>query len=187
MKKKTTPPNTIPGQLSELDKQAIVELASQVPKNGCIVEIGSLYGLSSWHWAKSADPTVTVHCIDPWEHAAWMDKVKAEFDAPDLSPEVFAENVKDCPNITQHKGYSPKDFLDWSEPVDLFFDDAVHTNPIFLENLQHWGKLVKSGGIVSGHDFDPNHYDIMTEVSRLAKRWKTELHVLGAVWWIKKP
>ena len=75
-----------------------------------------------------------------------MDKVKAEFDAPDLSPEVFAENVKDCANITQHKGYSPKDFLDWSEPVDLFFDDAVHTNPIFLENLQYWGNWSNRAG-----------------------------------------
>ncbi len=184
---KILPPNRLPGQLSELDKQAIANLAVQVPNNGCVVEIGSLYGLSSWHWAQNVASSVTVHCIDPWEHAPWMDKVKRAFGAPDLSQEVFVENVKDCPNITPHKGYSPSDFLDWNEAVDLFFDDAVHSNPIFKENLYHWSELVKSGGIVSGHDFHLNHSDIISETSKLAKYWETELCILGTVWWIRKP
>src|SRR4051794_9544102 len=58
---------SIPGQVSEFQLRAIECVAALVPPGGHVVEVGSLFGCSSWAWARSVDPSVTVHCIDPWE------------------------------------------------------------------------------------------------------------------------
>jgi len=57
----------IPGWMAEDDLKVIEELASKVPQNGIIVEIGSFAGRSSYAWSKSCDPSVTVFCIDKWD------------------------------------------------------------------------------------------------------------------------
>jgi len=49
---------------TELDRLA--SLARRVPPNGCIVEIGSLFGQSSWVLAKNAPLSMTAYCLDPW-------------------------------------------------------------------------------------------------------------------------
>ena len=101
----------IPGQISDYQQTAIEIVASLVPKKGRMVEVGSLFGSSSWCWAKSVDPSATVYCVDPWENnvGIWaMEKrcgIKYGIDQ-------FKVYTADCPNIVPKQGYSPNDFED---------------------------------------------------------------------------
>src|SRR6476646_5320854 len=113
---------TIPGQMTEGELRGIEELARRVPSGGCIVETGSLYGLSSYTWATSVGPSVTVYCIDPWVRERWIVEFveKQVPDCPSFSFEAFQHYTKSCANIVPIRGYSPQDVKGWGIPVDLF-------------------------------------------------------------------
>jgi hypothetical protein len=180
---------TIPGQMSEGELRGLEQLARRAPRNGCIVEVGSLYGLSSWTWAKSADPSVTVHCIDPWRRDQWIiDLVETKIaDCPPFGMDAFSRFVSDCPNIVAHQGFSPDDFRGWEQPIDIFFDDALHHNPFFRGSIRFWYSKMRPGGIMSGHDYCSTWPDVMNEVNSLAEEVDIVVHRRQWLWWIELP
>src|SRR5271156_805044 len=107
----------IPGQVSLHQLKAIECVAALVPAGGNVVEVGSLFGCSSWAWAKSVDPSVTVHCFDPWVNTGGVKAMEAKHGIQ-YGLEQFLVHTRDCPNIVPHQGYSPKDFLTWDGPID---------------------------------------------------------------------
>lgn len=175
----------IPGQLYDAEMKTIELLASLVPARGHIVEVGSLLGLSSWIWAKSADPSVTVHCIDLWELGGGGNfATLAAKHNQIFSLEQFLKNVADCPNVVAHQGCSPQDFLDWNTTIDLYFEDAVHTDPILSRNLEFWCGHLHPNGIVCGHDYTDRFPDVRAGAARLAARYQRRLQVVGSLWFI---
>jgi hypothetical protein len=131
--------------MTEGELRCLEYLSSFVPEGGVVVEIGSLYGLSSYTWANSVPTSATVHCIDPWVREPWIVELveKKIRDCPVFGYPAFEMFTKSCKNIVAHQGYST--------PVDLFFDDAIHHNPGFRKNLRFWLKKVRPGGILCGH------------------------------------
>lgn len=176
---------SIPGQLQEEEMQAIEALATLVPAEGTIVEVGSLLGKSSWIWAKSAPPNVKVCCIDPWELAGKGGNfaVLAGAHNQSFSMKQFTTNVSDCPNIVAMQGFSPRDFSNWSEPVDLYFEDSVHTDPIFTENLNFWASRLKPEGILCGHDYHDKFPDVKRGAERLASSFGRSLRIIKTLWY----
>ena len=176
---------SIPGQLREQECQAIELLASLVPKNGVVVEVGSLLGLSSWIWAKSVPSSATVYCIDPWETAGGsnFNKLASEHQQT-FTLNQFKFNVKDCENIVACRGYSPQDFQAWDKKVDLYFEDSVHTDPIFSSNLELWSGRLSAGGIMCGHDYHPRFPDVQKGARRYAEKLNRTLHVIGTLWYL---
>ena len=59
----------IAGWMSESDLKAIEWMASQVPSNGIVLEIGSFLGRSTWAWCKSVPPGTQVIAIDSF---SWL-------------------------------------------------------------------------------------------------------------------
>jgi hypothetical protein len=171
----------IPGQMSARELRAIALVARLVPRSGKVVEIGSLFGRSSWTWAKNVDPTVTVYCIDPWEKNAGVRPIEEAYNIR-YGLECFKHYTSDCPNIVPRRGYSPRDFQNWSERIDLFFDDAVHQDPIFSANLAFWGKFLKPSGIACGHDYRSKFPDIIKGVHRLAESMGRKPIVVENFW-----
>jgi hypothetical protein len=182
MKQIITPSRVIPGQLSNTDAEAICILAHSVPENGTVVEVGSLYGFSSWLWSKNTPQTATIYCIDPWIHEPWIDKVRDRFGAPDLSLAAFINNVADCHNIRAIQGYSPDCCASWTREIDGYFDDADHRNPVLTRNIHFWSSFVREGGFCAGHDYSPSHPDVIAEANELAARWGSSVEVKGSVW-----
>jgi hypothetical protein len=176
----------IPGQVSKFQLRAIEIVAALVPPNGTVVEVGSLFGSSSWAWAKSVDPSVTVHCIDPWEGNEGVRTLEARHGVS-YGLEQFRRHTADCPNIRAHQGYSPADFRDWALPVDLYYEDAVHTDPILAENLDMWSSRLTPAGIVCGDDYRPRFPDVMAGASRLARRLERELIRVDFFWCLLPP
>ncbi|WP_158743416.1 class I SAM-dependent methyltransferase [Acidisphaera sp. L21] len=161
--------------------KAIEAVARLVPRNGKVVEVGSLFGSSSWAWAKSVDPSVTVYCIDPWEKNAGVRSMEARYGVS-YGLEQFKVHTADCPNIRPMKGYSPNDFLDWSDPIDLYYEDAVHVDPILARNLAFWCGKLKPGGIVCGDDYRPRFPDIRRGARELADRFGREILTVDFFW-----
>jgi hypothetical protein len=178
----------IPGQMTDEELYQVIDLAKMVPKNGVIVEVGSLYGLSAWHLSKYSDPTVTIFCIDPFERAQWViDLVEGPQNAPPFSRAAFELFTSDCHNIVPIQGYSPDSVRGWGIPIDLYLEDAVHQNPILRANIDFWSKKVRPGGIVSGHDYSKDWPDVVGEVNSLSVNWKCQINLKDTFWHLKKP
>lgn len=171
----------IPGQVSVDQLQAIECVASLVPEDGVAVEVGSLFGRSSWAWAKSVPASAQVYCIDPWAGNEGIRNMEAQYGVT-YGREQFEAYTADCPNIVPTQGYSPRDFEDWQRPIDLYYEDAVHTDPIFSRNIDHWCGLLKPTGIACGDDYRPRFGDIKAGVSRLAKKMQRELITVDFFW-----
>lgn len=173
--------NDIPGQISEFQMRAIEIVATLVPKDGKVVEVGSLFGKSSYAWAKSTSSTAKIYCLDPWEGNQGIRSIELALGIK-YGIDQFKEYTKECENIVPCKGYSPKDFQDWSSPVDLYYEDAVHSNPILRENLDFWSSHVLTTGVICGDDYRPRFPDVVTEVNALAQRLRRELIVVDYFW-----
>ena len=175
---------SIPGQMSAVELERLARLARGVPPNGCIVEVGSLFGLSSWTLAKNAHPSVTVYCIDPWVRETWMQPIE-ESAGQTLSLETFRANVSDVTNIIPLRGYSPMDFVGWQRKIDLLFEDSVHTNPALHQNLTFWTPFVRPGGIICGHDYCDEFLDVKAEVDRITAVHNTQAQVTARLWSVR--
>jgi hypothetical protein len=171
----------IPGQVSVFQLRAIEAIASLVPPHGVVVEVGSLFGRSSWAWGASVPPSTEVFCIDPWEHNAGVRAMEQRYGIK-YGLEQFIEYTKDQPNITPKKGYSPNDFLDWNRNIDLYYEDAVHTNPILARNLEFWSSKLKPTGVLCGDDYRPRFPDVRSGAEGLAKAFGRELILVENFW-----
>ena len=153
---------TINGHMNESELRCIERWASEVPENGVIMEIGSLFGRSAVAWAKSCHPSVHVYCVD-----SFYDPTTET----DFYPE-FYENTKDIPNITSISNICP--FFSYSryvdKPADIFFIDAAHSNPNDWQIILYAMKNLKSGGLLCGHDYLSVFPDVIENVKRLEEQ-----------------
>ncbi|WP_428406961.1 class I SAM-dependent methyltransferase [Hyphococcus sp.] len=176
------PYNTkIPGQQSDFELRAIELAASLVPENGLAVEIGSLFGRSSWAWAKSIPESAKLVCVDPWEPSPGSTPLEQRYGVK-YSLETFQKHLSDCPNVEAVQGYSPDAVQGWDRPIDLFFEDAVHRNPIFEQNINFWSSHLKPTGVASGDDYRPRYPDIVNGVNKLAKSLGRSIITVDFFW-----
>jgi hypothetical protein len=179
---------SIPGQMTDNELARLAYLASQVPAGGIIVEVGCLYGLSSWHIAQHCQPGVTLFCIDPWERVSWIvGLVEQPMNAPEFGRQAFEMFTSDCRNIVMVQGFSPSVAKGWNVPIDMYVEDAVHTNPELAENISFWSSKIKSGGIVCGHDYGNQFLDVPHEAHALAKHYNAQIELVDTFWSIRKP
>jgi hypothetical protein len=162
---------SIPGQMTDKELARLAYLASQVPPGGIIVEVGCLYGLSSWHIAQHCKPGVTLFCIDPWERVTWIvEQIETPMNAPAFGRQAFEAFTADCNNIVMIQGLSPDVAKGWNLPLDRDVEDAVHTNPELGANISFWSGKVKPGGVICGHDYGTQWPEVSSEAEALAAR-----------------
>lgn len=89
------------------------------------------------------------------------------------------------------KGYSKDMVSHIQEPLDFVYIDGNHDQEYVWEDITNYWPLVKSNGILGGHDyyngFRPSHNGVVTSASRFAVENNLQLHVELPDWWIKKP
>lgn len=179
---------SIPSTMTSDGLDFLGMMARSVPENGVIVEIGPLFGSSTWVLAKNAHPSVKVFSIDTWEPAPWIDKVEAKFrNCKPFSKDAFLYYTRDCPNVTAIQGWSPEVVKDWDLPIDIFFDDATHGDPGFSENVNFFLPFVKQNSILCGDDYSSGWPDIVRVVDDLGEQWGVHPEVSGRVWAMRKP
>ncbi len=163
-------------------------IAKTLPEGAVIAEAGALYGASSYVLAANA-PQATLYSIDPWQHEAWMDKwvrVQAPF-PPKLSLHAYRAYTHELDNIVPVQGYAP-DALDYDGPLDMFFEDATHSEPVFSLNMQRFMKQLKPGGVLCGDDFGNAFPQVRDGALRELDAWeRPSCGVRGLVWAFAKP
>ncbi len=98
------------------------------------------------------NPNLKLHCIDPWKVYRKYEDIKEE--------KVFTERFEhtkkllkpyNCNIIRKSSTGALKDFAPRS--LDFVYIDGNHTFDYVTEDLNGWSKIVKKGGIISGHDY----------------------------------
>ncbi len=115
------------------------------------------------------NPGLKLYCVDPWkvyeggEHEPFSQDQKA-LDG------FYGEAVKrlapyNCKIVRKTSMEAAKDFEPGS--LDFVYIDANHTFDSVVEDLDVWAKIVREGGIVSGHDYGHfKHRDRNLETKR---------------------
>lgn len=175
--------------MPEVDLEYLELLASRVPAQGIIVEIGSFKGRSSWTLAKSCHPGVKVYCIDLWDDVFQATYTPSDGEQTSGSMyDDFLNNVKDCANIIPIRGNSTE--VDWPKErkADLIFIDGDHSSPQVDKDINVWVERLKPEGVIAGHDFTINLFpDVCRVVIRLSNRLHLPIKAYGKglVWAIE--
>ncbi len=142
------------------EKFLLVQLSRSLQPNSVIVEVGSFLG-SSAAIMSNANPTVDLHCFDPFEDSEPRQVDGSSIIASALGPDTprslsaVQALLKDFERIQLHQGYSPWSFMEWSTPIDLYFEDGLHHDPEFSANIDFWSSHLKIGGLLVIHDHRP--------------------------------
>jgi hypothetical protein len=141
-----TPPIEIPN----MGRNNLAELFGELGyKVGA--EIGTERGLFAEVMCK-ANPGVKLFCIDAWRvypgYRDYQNTGILEGRHAQAQTRLSPYNVE---LINAYSMDAVKDFADNS--LDFVYIDANHEYPWVTEDVIHWSKKVRSGGIVSGHDY----------------------------------
>lgn len=177
---------SIPGWMTEVDLKHIQYLASQVLEGGRILEVGAYLGRTTWCLAKTA-PTAKVISIDLWRSDIFPHKATGFTGPVDCTLENFKYWTSDCSNVETLQ-LTDKQLPIFSDPFDLIFIDANHSNPHVSRDIHHYIHALKPrAGVIMGDDFTPRFPDVMHEVNRfvqLSGCWFQ--HPTGTKLWVCK-
>ena len=185
------PYNTnIIGHMVEDELKVIEEWAYNIPKNGVIVEIGTFFGRSAVCWAMSSDPSVKIYCGDIWPESFVTETYTHIIPGLPKSNfkynlwQEFKNNVKEFSNIIPLRGFFPLGIKYPGDPIDIFFLDAMHTNPNDWDNLEYFKQFIKPTGMICGHDYSSHWPEVMENVNRLEKLMnrKATVYPGGSLW-----
>lgn len=176
----------IPGQVGWNELLAIGRLARGLTQPGVIVEVGAMFGRSSFAWAKNA-PSSRVISIDPFVREPWIVEL---VERPQNVPMPFSIAAhrfytSKCFNITRLKGYSPDVGKGWSTPIDIYFDDGDSSTEGLKRNFDFWEPFVKTRGIICG-----SHADAPATLALVRKyelKWNVTANVTADFWSLRKP
>jgi cephalosporin hydroxylase len=152
------------------------EWAKELPNGGRFVELGVYHGRSLLFMAqelvelgKSAEVWGVDTFVD--DYTDWPCFLR------NLTTKISPVAIDMIRVVRCSTPIAARLFDDWS--VDHVFVDADHTSPGVDRDLEAWLPKVKSGGIISGHDYAGGFPDVVRAVDRLVG--PTE-H-FDSVWW----
>lgn len=126
------------------------------PRGGLIVEVGSQRGVSAQQIVEACAPALLA-LIDPWRFLPGeYEKDPANRPTPRREAEMAecAKRVGGLPNVAMIRAMSHEMaplFTDGS--LDAVYLDADHTRAAIAADIARWWPKVRSGGVLSGHDY----------------------------------
>lgn len=182
---------SVPGYSTIEDLDVIANLAKEVPINGVIIEIGSLFGRTAVAWAENA-PTAKVYCVDYFdEHIHHDSKLIDDFWKKNkiYNKEIeFNKNTRNYKNIIALKLDKDKNIYPYQgEKIDVLFLDGKHTNPVDWQIILYFKNFLKSRSIICGHDYSEYFPDVISNVRSLEKIYNNSarLYHNSTVWSIR--
>lgn len=166
----------IQGWMSERE---LLWLAYQASQCRTIVEFGSFHGRSTRALADNIQDGGTIWAVDPWSGTY-----------PGVEPQIntfcmpeFIWNLNDhiiTGRVVPIRGYSQN----FNSPflVDMIFIDGDHRYHSVVRDIIVARELVKSGGIISGHDYDDEFPGVKEAVDKMLSGVQVE----DTIWWIQK-
>ena len=165
-------------------------------KQGLVgIEIGVAGGEHSLSLFKTLD-IKRLYCIDPYELYDGYEVGIREFgvDRASLSDsEINARNILTpyLDRIVWLKYLSDQAFQYINEPVDFVYIDGNHSEFWVNEDIKNYYPLVKSGGVIGGHDFfngfAKHHSGLVKAITEFSVKNNLQLYLEVPDWWIVKP
>ena len=141
-------------------------LIEQCPEGGTMVELGAWLGKSSSYLVdKSVNRNVII--IDSWKGSPNELTTTHKFATEVDIYEVFKQNMgeRTYKSIRGLSSEAVSQFED--ESLDVVFIDLTHTYESVKENINLWLPKVKSGGILSGHDYEDSWPGVVKAVDEM--------------------
>lgn len=180
----------IPSTTTPEECYEIWNLASMLPENSVVVEIGTGAGRVTAILASGiAGKGSILYTIDNYsqmgKYGPYGDWSNGE-----------AEEKLKAMNLSGHVRFiignsvdTARDFQSLN-PIDMVFIDAGHRYDEVCSDIEAWYPLVKNGGLVIGHDFDPNCDDGRNVIKAIFDKLLIDpnraMTVKERVWWIEK-
>lgn len=158
-------------------------LASTASRYRTAVEIGSYCGRSSRAIADNLPDGGVLYCVDAWKP---FECVPPVITTPDEGEAVYAEflrnmsDVIDGGTVVVCRMGSIKAAVTLNlDAVDFVFIDGDHTYEAVLQDIRMWLSVVRSGGVLAGHD-----YGVYPGVGRAVDErfGKSVQHPAGSIW-----
>ena len=145
------PQQPMPIQILDANRTILAKLFNELGYR-LGAEIGTLVGTNA-KTLKTNNLELILYCIDSWDI---YDGIQY-FTDPKRMKEFYEgavqrmSNYKNVHFIKKLSMDAVKDFKDNS--LDFVHIDANHELPYVTDDIYHWSKKVRPGGIVSGHDY----------------------------------
>ena len=114
-------------------------------------EIGVMAGKFSEALIRD-NPRLKLFCVDPWQaHSDYLDESSQKV------LDAYYQNAKtllapyNCELIRKYSLDAVKDFPEQS--LDFVYLDGNHNLQNVINDISEWSKKIKTGGIISGHDY----------------------------------
>jgi len=162
---------SIEGWMSDVE---LLYLAFQAYQAKDILEIGSWCGRSTRALVDNTQGHVVA--VDTW--AASGDEWQKEFWSASMILEsdwqfkYFTENMSDVQDkLEVYRGLSTHAAMNYAalqRQFDFIFIDASHDYKNVVLDINAWKPLVRPGGVLAGHDYDPKRWpDVVRAVNEL--------------------
>lgn len=156
-------PEKSPYEIAGKDRDSLAALFAHLGYR-CGAEIGVFRGVYS-EILCAANPTVKHYCVDPYKKYLNHSK-QTELD--EAEKEAYGRLLKYNAHFIRASSVEAANQFSDGE-LDYVYIDANHEFPYVVEDIRVWERKVRSGGIVSGHDY-------------YVSSWKNSvLHVVPAV------
>ena len=168
----------IPGWNGQEILQKIGTYASQVPENGVIIELGALFGRSTYTLGHSKHPSVKLFTIDIFtkilfenhqqvgfhdERTTGLEKAVLEAEILENPKRINGDSIfklwkiynHDIPNLFGRRGNASKIDPTIFPYADMIFHDAGHEYNDIYTDLSRWWPRLKHDGVLIIDDYEP--------------------------------
>jgi len=139
------------GQILPEEGLLLAELASKVPSDQLIVELGSFKGKSSCYLAAGAKAGggAIVYAVDLWTKAPWEEYADPEVEV------AWTDNIGHLGLVgraIQVKSDTVEAAQQFDHGVGLLFIDADHSYDGVCRDIEAWAPRVNEDGVMAFHD-----------------------------------
>lgn len=151
----------VEGFLDPIEGYALLLLAAYGPGDGCVVEIGSLYGRSTCYLATGCTRNGRggVYAVDTFmgseEHQEGGEAEQKDIVESGTTLKTFLKNMAKHrldSRITPIRSTSLDAASDWDQEIRLLFIDGDHSYEGTKKDFEAWNRHVHHSGVIAFHD-----------------------------------
>jgi len=143
-------------------------------------EIGVFKGVNALSILQTL-PIKRLYLIDPYLEDGIDRRIFLE------AYDVAKEKLKKFSQIKFIVKTSDEACKDIREPLDFLYIDGNHTYEYVKRDITNYYPLIKSGGIIGGHDYAKDFNGVAKASIEFAREHNLELNTIFPDWWIVKP
>jgi hypothetical protein len=199
----TLPIESCFSSISVAERFMLLRTAKQLDPNSIVLEVNSSLGGRAAILARGNN-SLAIHSIEAFNHGSLLNEFKSvkpwireqlfdmckdnsvdrsigqelfdnltqDFETDSSGKLAWKRITRKCSNITLHERSTPR-FINWTTPLDMVLIN-IHSNPMFIENLNYWINHLKDNGKIMAHLYDEALApDVFEEINNLISQgWK---------------